>query len=93
MIQNISLISADVVFQFLTKNPCKRLGFSNEEDVVKGHPFFRRIDWTKMEAREVQPPIIPKVVMATCYLYPGNISHLVHNHNMIPCCLMQLLHL
>ena len=65
---------ANLNFQFLTKNPCKRLGFSNEEDAVKTHPFFRRIDWAKMEAREVQPPIIPKVVMTTCYLYPGNIS-------------------
>ena len=73
----------DFVFQFLTKNPCKRLGFSNEEDVVKTHPFFRRIDWVKMEAREVQPPIIPKVVMTTCYLYPDSISHHIMS-NTIP---------
>ena len=74
MLTNVFFIYANLNFQFLTKNPCKRLGFSNEEDAVKTHPFFRRIDWAKMEAREVQPPIIPKVVMTTCYLYPVNIS-------------------
>ena len=48
--------------QFLVKNPSKRLGRGNEEEEIKTHPFFRRIDWHKLEAREVQPPIIPKLV-------------------------------
>lgn len=44
----------------LTRDVEKRLGSTDSQDVKK-HPFFRDIDWDKLEKKEMEPPYKPKV--------------------------------
>ncbi|XP_045536736.1 protein kinase C, brain isozyme isoform X2 [Papilio machaon] len=60
--KTLSKEAKDACKSFLTKNPAKRLGCAprGDED-VRTHAFFRRIDWARVEARDVQPPFKPKI--------------------------------
>ncbi|KIW65898.1 hypothetical protein PV04_08113 [Phialophora macrospora] len=52
----------DLLSRLLRKEPRKRLGVGpNDINIIKKHRFFRKIDWKKLEAKELEPPIKPLV--------------------------------
>jgi serine/threonine-protein kinase Psk1 len=53
----------DLLTRLLRKDPNKRLGSNMPKDlaIIKGHRFFKKIDWKKLSNRELEPPIIPVV--------------------------------
>ncbi|KIV95177.1 hypothetical protein PV10_02858 [Exophiala mesophila] len=52
----------DLLSRLLRKEPRKRLGVGPHDiNVIKKHRFFRKIDWKKLEARQLEPPIQPLV--------------------------------
>jgi serine/threonine-protein kinase Psk1 len=53
----------DLLTRLLRKEPNKRLGAKGKPDVaiMKKHRFFRKLDWTKLERRELEPPIRPLI--------------------------------
>lgn len=56
----MSADAKDLIGKFLKKVPKVRLGHMNGDvGKIKAHRFFRKIDWKKLEAREMDPPIKP----------------------------------
>ena len=53
----------DLLIRLLRKDPKKRLGAIMPKDLqtMKNHRFFRKIDWKKLAAREIEPPIQPMI--------------------------------
>ena len=53
----------DLITRLLRKDPMKRLGYNMPRDLqaVRSHRFFRKIDWGKLERREIEPPIRPLI--------------------------------
>uniref|UniRef100_A0A3Q1IN49 G protein-coupled receptor kinase n=2 Tax=Anabas testudineus TaxID=64144 RepID=A0A3Q1IN49_ANATE len=44
----------------MEKDPVKRLGFKNNYCTeLKNHPFFKEINWGRLEAGMLQPPFVP----------------------------------
>jgi len=70
----------------LTRDVDKRLGSQSSQDVKK-HPFFKDIDWDKLEKREMEPPYKPKVkgdadtsLIDTAFLVEKAQDSYVENH-------------
>lgn len=60
--KSLSKEAKDICKAFLVKEPHERLGSGIDDHVrIKEHPFFRRLDWLKVENKEMQPPFKPVV--------------------------------
>lgn len=59
----LSADAKDLLTRLLRKEPSKRLGSNMPKDLasMKKHRFFRKIDWKKLAARELEPPIQPLI--------------------------------
>ncbi len=56
--------AADLCSKMLVREPTARLGYQGADE-IKSHPFFRGLDWSALDRREITPPWIPKVVDET----------------------------
>jgi len=43
-------------FQFLNKDPARRLGSDGESRAIREHPFFETVDWMAVEERRMARP-------------------------------------
>lgn len=59
----MSVDARDLLTRLLRKKPKERLGARMPKDlqIIKGHRFFRKIDWNKLQKRQVEPPFKPIV--------------------------------
>lgn len=62
----MSADAKDIISKLCQVDPTKRLGnLRGGAADVKGHPFFKTIDWKKLYNRQLDPPIKPHVASAT----------------------------
>lgn len=52
---------ADIIRQFLQRDPKTRL---QDPDRIRVHPWFRDIDWARLEGLHIPPPFVPVVKSA-----------------------------
>lgn len=60
--RHISPFAKDLISRLLKKKPTERLG-AGEAGVskLKSHQFFRKINWSRLERLEIDPPFVPPV--------------------------------
>ena len=53
----------DLLTRLLRKEPRKRLGSNMPKDmqIIKNHRFFRKVDWKKLDKRDLETPIKPMI--------------------------------
>lgn len=56
--ESVSDDASDFLLKLLTRDPSKRL---SDPQKIKSHPWFKTLDWTKLDNKEITPPFIPKV--------------------------------
>ena len=63
---DVSPEGKDFIAKLLDKDPATRLGSAGADAKdVQAHAFFQGLDWTKLEKRELEPPLKPTLQGAT----------------------------
>ena len=55
----------DYLDKLLQRDPAERLGCIEDRQPIRKHPFFKSIDFARLERREIPPPYKPSVVSYT----------------------------
>ena len=63
--QYLSENAKDLCSKLLVKEPSERLGFENDADDIKNHPWFDVIDWNAISEKKVPPPYTPQLDQST----------------------------
>jgi serum/glucocorticoid-regulated kinase 2 len=53
-------VTKDLISKLLNRNPEERLGYNGVHE-IKNHPFFKDIDWVKLNNKGYIPPYKPQV--------------------------------
>lgn len=62
MPNNFTEDAKQILLELLSVEPKKRLGYGPDGlKNIKKHPYFKEIDWEKLEKREILPPFVPKI--------------------------------
>lgn len=56
----LSKEAVNLIKELFTVDPEKRLG-SSDINKLKGHVFFKNVDWTAIYKKEIKPPFIPRL--------------------------------
>jgi serum/glucocorticoid-regulated kinase 2 len=59
--QHMSKDVCDLISKLMEKDPRDRLGTNYGFFEIKQHPFFSKVNWRKVEKRQVVPPFVPSV--------------------------------
>ncbi|KAI0980671.1 hypothetical protein GJ496_008851 [Pomphorhynchus laevis] len=57
-VTGVSAYLRDLISRLMIKSPSKRLGNKGSAQIC-GHPFFKELDWFKLENHELPAPIVP----------------------------------
>ena len=78
----------DLLLKLLNKNPYKRIGLSNKDE-LKNHPWFKDIDWDKLSRKGINSPlnlVVMKKEIEENYNYIINEEkdeNIINNENII----------
>lgn len=52
----LSVEAEDLIKQLLCRTPANRLGANSDAEEIKGHIWFKGLDWDKVYRKELNPP-------------------------------------